>query len=120
MNIAHLEMVNILVAVKVFCNQWSSKCILMHCDNQAVVSVLQSGKARDPFLSACAHNIWLWAATHDIELRYVRVLGKYNRTADLLSRWSNSVRDKNELQMLVPGACWVPVSLDMTDIDNDI
>ena len=43
-----------------------------------------------------------------------------NRTADLLSRWSNSVSDKNELQMLVPGACWVPVSLEMTDIDNHI
>ena len=113
-------MVNILVAVKVFCSQWSSKCNLMHCDNQAVVSVLQSGKARDPFLGACACNIWLWAATHDIELSHVHVLGKYNRTADLLSRWTNSASDKNELQMLVAGACWVPVSLDMTDIDNTI
>ena len=112
MNIAHLEMVNILVAVKVFCRQWASKSILIHCDNQAV--------ARDPFLGACARNIWLWAATHDIELSYVHVLEKYNRTADLLSRWSNSVSDKNELQVLVPGACWVPVSLEMTDIDNHI
>ena len=27
LNIAHLEMVNILVAVKIFSHQWASKCI---------------------------------------------------------------------------------------------
>ena len=120
LNIAHLEMVNILVALKAFFYQWASKSILIHCDNQAVVSVLQSGKARDPFLDTCAHNIWLWAATHNIELKYVHILGKYNRVADLLSRWSNTVNDQNELQMLVPDACWVPVTLEMIEIDNDI
>ena len=120
LNIAHLEMVNILVAVRAFCGQWASKSILIHCDNQAVVSVLQSGKARDPFWGACARNIWLWATTYDIELSYVHLLGKYNRTADLLSRWSNSVNDQNEFKMLVPAACWVPVTLEMTEIDNAI
>ena len=50
LNIAHLDMVNILVALKVFCHQWATKHILLHCDNQAVVCVLQSGKAKDPFL----------------------------------------------------------------------
>ena len=86
MNIAHLEMVNILVALKVFCRQWAGKRVMVHCDNQAVVCVLQSGKVRDPFLGACARNVWLWAATFDIELTYVHVMGKYNRAADLLSR----------------------------------
>ena len=51
---------------------------------------------------------------------YIHVMGKYNRTADLLSRWSNSVNDKNELKMLLPGACWVPVSLEATDVDAEI
>ena len=85
-----------------------------------MVCVLQSGRAKDPFWGACARNIWLWAATQDIDLMYVHVMGKYNRTADLLSRWSNSVHDKNELKMLLPGACWVPVSLEATDIDAEI
>ena len=120
LNIAHLEMVNILVARKVFCRHWAGKQVLIHCDNQAVVCVLQLGRAKDPFLGACARNIWLWAATHDIELSYVHVMGKHNRTADLLSRWSNSVNDINELQMLLPGACWVPVTLEATDIDAEI
>ena len=120
LNIVHLEMVNILVALKAFCYQWASKSILIHCNNQAVVSVLQSGKARDLFWGACARNIWLWAATHDIELKYVHILGKYNMAADLFSRWSNTVNDQNELQMLVPDACLVPVTLEMIEIDKDI
>ena len=99
LNIEHLEMVNILVALKVLCRQWARKRVLIHSDNQAVVCVLQLCRAKDLFLGASARNIWLWAATHDIDLMYVHVVGKHNRTADLLSRWSNSVNDKNELQM---------------------
>ena len=120
LNIAHLEMINILLVVEALCHQWASKSISIYCDNQMVVSVLQSSKASDLLLGACACNIWLWAATHGIELSYVHVLGKYNRAADLLSRWSNSVNDQNELQMLVPGTCLVPVTLEMTEIDNVI
>ena len=120
LNIAHLEMVNILVALKVFCRHWAGKHVMVHCDNQAVVCVLQSGKARDPFLGACARNVWLWAATFDIDFTYVHVMGKYNRAADLLSRWSNSINDNNELQMLVPGASWVQVTLEAADIDAEI
>ena len=47
-------------------------------------------------------------------------MGKYNRGADLLSRWSNSINDNNELQMLVPGVSWVQVILEAADIDAEI
>ena len=76
--------------------------------------------AKDPFLGACDRNVWLWAATHDTDLNYVHVMGKYKRAADLLSRWSNSVNDNNDLQMLIPGSCWVPVTLETADIDVEI
>ena len=55
--IVHLEMVNILVALKLFGQKWKGNRVLIKCDNQAVVLVLRSGKARDPFLGACARNI---------------------------------------------------------------
>ena len=48
LNIAQLEMVNILVALKIFCRHWAGKCVMVHCDNQAVVCVLQSGKGPFP------------------------------------------------------------------------
>ena len=55
--IVHLEMVNILLAVRTFVNHWKGHKILIKCDNQAVVSVLTSGRTRDPYLAVCAKNI---------------------------------------------------------------
>ena len=49
-SIAHLEMVNILLALKVF-------TYLIRCDNQAVITVLDTVKTRDPYLVACARNV---------------------------------------------------------------
>ena len=86
LTIVHLEMINIFLAVKLFAKTWSHKRVLIKCDNDAVVRVLRSGRARDPFLGACARNIWLQAAQHDIDLSYIHVLGKANVVAD---RWSD-------------------------------
>ena len=52
--IVYLEMVNILLATSLFKLQWSSWKVLIQCDNEAVVSVLKTGKTRDPCLGACA------------------------------------------------------------------
>ena len=120
LNIVHLEMLNILVAVKLFCAHWKGMSILNYCDNFAVVNVLRSGRARDPYLAACARNIWLWAATHDIHFIYTHVSGKSNRTADLLSWWANSPSNVAELNMLVPSPIWVLVGLEALEIDAKI
>ena len=53
-NIVHLEMVNILLAVKVFAQAWYTRNVLVKCDNMAVVTVLRSGRARDPSLGRVA------------------------------------------------------------------
>ena len=65
--IVHLEMVNILLALRLFCILWLGRKMLVRCDNKAVVSVLSTGRSRDPFLSACARNIWYCSAKHDID-----------------------------------------------------
>ena len=83
LGIVHLEMINILVAVKLFAGLWAKRNA---SDNQAVVQVLSTGKTRDPFLAACSRNVWQMAAADDIDLTYVHVLGKNNQVADLLSR----------------------------------
>ena len=46
-NIAYLEMVNFLVALKVWHVQWAGLNVMIKCDNQAVVSVLATGRTRD-------------------------------------------------------------------------
>ena len=54
LNIVHLEMLNILVAVRAFAAHWSHKKILIKCDNAAVVRVLPHSRTKDAFFGACA------------------------------------------------------------------
>ena len=113
LNIAHLEMVNILVALRVFSSIWTRKKLLIKCDNAAVVQVLTTGRAQDPFLGACARNIWFHAALIDVDVKYVHVLGVDNVIADLLSRWGHTHENHEALNRLVDNPIWVPVSHDM-------
>ena len=66
LTIVHLEMINILVAIKTL-------KVLVKCDYQAVVAVLGHSKTKDAFLAACARNIWLLAAWCDLEIDYVHM-----------------------------------------------
>ena len=120
LNIAHLEMVNILVATKMFCHQWSKKSVQIFCDNSAVVWVLQSGRTKDPYLAACARNGWLWAGIFDINFVFSHIRGKSNCIADLLSRWSYTSDNYAALKQLVPNFHWHDLPLDMLELDNDI
>ena len=61
-------MLNILVAARLFSPKWAHHTVNLGCDNQAVVAVLQSAKAKDRLLAACAKQIWLFATAHDYSL----------------------------------------------------
>ena len=80
-------MVSILIAIRLLKFQWASHKVLIRCDNEAVVTVLKSGKTRDSYLAACTHNIWLESALADIDLQYAHIRGIDNKVADVLSRW---------------------------------
>ena len=118
--IVHLEMVNILVAVRLFHQQWASKKVLIHCDNAAVVSVLKSGRTRDPYLGACARNVWYVAATSDIDLQYTHVRGVDNKVADALSRWRGTVDQWQLLGLHVLHPVWLQVSHELLELDPEL
>ena len=120
LHITQLEMINILVAIRIFGPTWSHKKVLIKCDNLAVVQVLQSGRTRDAFMAACVRNVWLEAALSDVQLIYKHFPGKLNSVADLLSRWQNTAHQFHLLQCLVPNFLWVPVSSDLLEINNEI
>ena len=85
-----------------------------------MVTVLRSGRARDPFLGACARNIWYASALSDMDIQYVHVRGLDNRVADLLSRWTGSHRDVTELYVHVQDPIWIPVDMRLLDIDPEL
>ena len=116
-DICALEMLNILVALKVWHSHWQKKNVEIHCDNLAVVTVLQSEKTRDPTLAAISRNIFMLAAQFDIFLKISHVPGKQNIVADLLSRWQNTDFCKNKLDSLVKNYKWNEIKEEYFQID---
>ena len=86
LKIVHLEMFNILLALRTWGDFWQHSTVSLFCDNLAVVQVVETSKTKDPFLAACIRNIWLITATLDINLEVSHIRGADNQIADLLSR----------------------------------
>ena len=113
-SIVHLEMLNIVVALKVWANQWSNKKLRIKCDNMAVVEVLTSGKTKDNTLATCARNVWLLCAIFNISIHIEHIPGKQNVIADLLSRYKFDTKSWEVLTTHVPNAVWIPTHIDLT------
>ena len=52
-----------------------------------MVTVLNSGRTRDPVLAQCLREIWFATAMGQFELQAVHLALTENRVADYLSRW---------------------------------
>jgi hypothetical protein len=86
-NIAHLEAINIIAALKVWGNNFKGRNVRVWCDNIAAVAVLNNSKGQDPGMQCIARNLWLWASSLDINIQFQHVRGENNVIADMLSRW---------------------------------
>ena len=86
LTIVHLEMINIIVALRVRGRLWQHGSISVRCDNLGVVQVVRIGKTKDSFLALCVWNIWLLTAAYDIELHIDHIPGCKNLITDTLSR----------------------------------
>ena len=82
--------------------------------------MLRSGKTRDPYLAACARNIWYTAAAADIDLQYVHIRGVDSKVADVLSRWQGTIDQFNLLYHHIQRPVWLPVSQDMLELDPEL
>ena len=84
--IAHLELLNIVVAVKVWRARWTGWTVQIFCDNMNSVHVLQTGKSRDNFMRSCAREVFLYTAACDIDIQVCHRPGLQMVWADALSR----------------------------------
>ena len=119
-NINHLEMINIMVALKIWGTSWSNQCVQIFCDNLPVVEVIRTGKARDQILAACARNIWLLSALYNIRLIVSHIIGQDNTIADLLSRWYKTPNNHTKLTALLPIHHWIPAHIDLMLFNTNI
>ena len=99
--IAHLELLNIVVALKLWAHRWRGKVIRIYCDNMNSCMAVQSGRSRVPFMQRALREIFLYTTSHDVELSVNHAPGASLVLADALSRayvgtnteWSPQVRD---------------------------
>ena len=85
-NIAHLEILNVVVALRIWDQDWTHSTTTVFCDNHAVVQAVNSGRARDLFIAKCLRHIWFIASVYDIDFKIEHIPGQHNTLADTLSR----------------------------------
>ena len=112
MTIVHLEMLNIMVTIRTWGQFWTGQRICIHCDNQAVVCVLTTGKTKDATLAAIARNILMEIAQFDINLKTVHIRGKSNQIADSLSRWFLDTNCQRTVFQAIKNPIWNHIPLE--------
>ena len=86
-NIAYLEILAVMVALKLWGQQFTGKYFWIHVDNEAVATVLNTGASRNSKLQDVLREIALLAARHQFVIKAQHIMGVLNRVPDWLSRW---------------------------------
>ena len=90
LEINSLELLTIVISLKLWGHHWSGLSLTVKCDNEVAVTVLNTGRCRNPFINACLRELCFLSATFQFEVRAVHLPGSQNDDADLLSRWDTS------------------------------
>ncbi len=98
LNIAELEMLNALAALRIFGELIANNIINLRCDNAPSVCILQSGRGRSKMLLSCARQIWSITAKFNIVIHVSHIAGVKNDLADELSRAHLSERAMTQIQ----------------------
>ena len=120
--IAHLELLNVVVAVKTWAEQWRGQRVQIHCDNTNACLAIQSGRSRDSFVQKCIRELFVICTRCDIELRAVHRPGAQLQRADALSRapTSNIHRLRMEGDSAIQLACRVRIPPERFNLNNDL
>ena len=86
-----LEILSVIICLKLWGYAFRGKRIQVYCDNNAVCTVINSGRSKCSILQDCLREIAFLSAISECQIRAVYLDTKSNRLADILPRW-----DKNE------------------------
>ena len=106
-----------LYAIVMSCATWGNvlrkKRILFHCDNLAVVHIIQNGVCKNSDIMTLVRTLFYICAKYNIECSAVHVVGVLNQAADALSRGQLS-----KFYSLIPDAdrhATLPIYKNITD-----
>ncbi|XP_077985143.1 uncharacterized protein LOC144439784 [Glandiceps talaboti] len=103
-HISCLEIMAVMVACKLWANKLSGHQILIQCDNEATVHVLNAGRTRDPVMLDCVREVWFVAAKYQFHIKAIHIAGCNNRKADILSRWDSDDNSYHKFTTAVGGS----------------
>ena len=107
-SISAKELVPTVVAAAIWGPHWSGSHVLFHCDNEAVVTVIQNRTAHETTLVQLLRCLFFYSVKFQFHFSATHIPGVHNVVADAISR--NSL---NLLSSLIPQAqqIGVPVSV---------
>ena len=85
-NIAPKELFPILVALVVWGPLWRGRTVCAHCDNGAVVEVINRGRAKEPLMCYQLRTLFFISAFYNFEVTERHTPGRANGLVDALSR----------------------------------
>ena len=81
----------IYLAVRRWGPQWANHHVIIHCDNQAAVAMINKGTTANPIVMSWLRHLFWLSAIHNFRLTAVYVPGIDNIRADRISRMHNGV-----------------------------
>ena len=106
-SIVHLELINVLIAIRCWSNYFENSILKIYCDNMTVVAALNNYRIKDDLILIIVRNIWLELAKYNIDLKISHVPGASNIYADILSRWRSREKfSSNDVNMLINDCEW--------------
>ena len=84
--IAVKELLPVIIAAAIWGPEWAGKWIVLNCDNQAVVAVINSRYSREKDLMQLLHYLFFLEAHFQFQLSAYHLPGVLNDCADDLSR----------------------------------
>ena len=89
-SITFKELFPIVLAFELWADKLKNKCITLHCDNFAVVYILNKQTSREPSIMALVRHLVVLCMLNNILIKAVHIPGEKNTLPDLLSRFQVS------------------------------
>ena len=96
--ITHLEMLNAVVALRLWSHVLQGQRFKIFCDNSNTCLALQKGRSKEIFMQACIRTIFLITVENDIEILVCHRPGVSLIAADALSRIHTSDKFREVLR----------------------
>ena len=110
--INELETLTIILAVKLWREDIRNHNVLIYCDNQVSVDIINTGKAKNSFAQECLRELCYVTATENAVVKVVFREGVRNEKADKLSRSHTSVSARKRADELIKEQGWQETIVD--------